>query len=169
MTKRGQAKLLDFGLAKLLLGNRNGTSESALKTADEHAMISAYPFTRLELWLLVPPEQVRAEELDPRTDLFAFGSVLYEMATGGVAFPGNSSSGIISEAILNRTPPPPSSANPAIPAQLEEVIFKALEKRARVPLSDSRRAARQPESGSSAASTRHECGQGAGLHRHLER
>ena len=73
------------------------------------------------------PEQVRAEELDPRTDLFAFGSVLYEMATGGLAFPG-SSSGVISEAILNRTPPPPSVANPAMPPKLEEVIFKAIEK-----------------------------------------
>ncbi len=73
------------------------------------------------------PEQVRAEDLDPRTDLFAFGSVLYEMATGALAFPG-SSSGVISEAILNRTPPSPSIANQTIPAKLEEVIFKALEK-----------------------------------------
>ena len=73
------------------------------------------------------PEQVRAEDLDSRTDLFAFGSVLYEMATGGLAFPG-SSSGVISEAILNRTPPSPSIVNPTIPPKLEEVIIKAIEK-----------------------------------------
>jgi len=73
------------------------------------------------------PEQVRAEELDPRTDLFAFGAVLYEMATGDVAFSG-SSTGVIFEAILNRTPAPASSANPKIPAKLEELISKSLEK-----------------------------------------
>jgi eukaryotic-like serine/threonine-protein kinase len=126
VTKRGQAKLLDFGLAKLAPENRNGTSESALRTADEHAMMTL-PGSTIGTVAYMSPEQVRAEELDPRTDLFAFGSVLYEMATGGLAFPGNSS-GVVSEAILNRTPPPPSSANPSIPAKLEEVIFKALEK-----------------------------------------
>ncbi len=126
VTKRGQAKLLDFGLAKLAPENRHGTSESALRTADEGAMMTL-PGSTVGTVAYMSPEQVRAEELDPRTDLFAFGSVLYEMATGGLAFPGNSS-GIVSEAILNRTPPPPSSANPAIPPKLEEVIFKALEK-----------------------------------------
>src|SRR5271165_6971512 len=126
VTKRGQAKLLDFGLAKLSPGNQNGSSESALKTADEGAMMTL-PGSTIGTVAYMSPEQVRAEELDPRTDLFAFGSVLYEMATGGLAFPGNSS-GVISEAILNRTPPPPSSANPSIPPKLEEAIFKALEK-----------------------------------------
>jgi predicted Ser/Thr protein kinase len=126
VTKRGQAKLLDFGLAKLAPENRHGTSESALRTADEGVMMTV-PGSTIGTVAYMSPEQVRAEELDPRTDLFAFGSVLYEMAAGGLAFPGNSS-GIVSEAILNRTPPPPSSANPAIPPKLEEVIFKALEK-----------------------------------------
>ena len=126
VTKRGQAKLLDFGLAKLAPENRHGTSESALRTADEGAMVTM-PGSTIGTVAYMSPEQVRAEDLDPRTDLFAFGSVLYEMATGGLAFPGNSS-GIVSEAILNRTPPPPSSVNPAIPPKLEEVIFKALEK-----------------------------------------
>ena len=126
VTKRGQAKLLDFGLAKLAPENRGGTSESALRTATEGAMMTT-PGSTIGTVAYMSPEQVRAEELDPRTDLFAFGSVLYEMATGGLAFPGNSS-GVISEAILNRTPPPPSSVNPAIPPKLEEVIFKALEK-----------------------------------------
>ena len=126
VTKRGQAKLLDFGLAKLAPENRHGSSESALLTATDGAMMTT-PGSTIGTVAYMSPEQVRAEELDPRTDLFAFGSVLYEMATGGLAFPG-SSSGVISEAILNRTPPPPSVANPAIPPKLEEVIFKALEK-----------------------------------------
>jgi len=126
VTKRGQAKLLDFGLAKLAPGQRGGSSESALLTATEGGMMTT-PGSTIGTVAYMSPEQVRAEDLDPRTDLFAFGSVLYEMATGALAFPG-SSSGVISEAILNRTPPSPSIANPTIPAKLEEVIFKALEK-----------------------------------------
>jgi Tol biopolymer transport system component/predicted Ser/Thr protein kinase len=126
VTKRGQAKLLDFGLAKLSPANHNGSSESALRTATEGAMMTT-PGSTVGTVAYMSPEQVRAEELDPRTDLFAFGSVLYEMSTGGLAFPG-SSSGVISEAILNRTPPSPSIENPAIPPKLEEVIFKAIEK-----------------------------------------
>ena len=126
VSKRGQAKLLDFGLAKLAPENRGGGSESALLTADEGALMTT-PGSTIGTVAYMSPEQVRAEALDPRTDLFAFGSVLYEMSTGGLAFPG-SSSGVISEAILNRTPAPPSVANPAIPPKLEEVIFKAIEK-----------------------------------------
>jgi len=126
VTKRGQAKLLDFGLAKLAPEHRGGSSESALLTATEGGMMTT-PGSTIGTVAYMSPEQVRAEDLDPRTDLFAFGSVLYEMATGGLAFPG-SSSGVISEAILNRTPPSPSIVNPAIPPKLEEVIFKAIEK-----------------------------------------
>jgi eukaryotic-like serine/threonine-protein kinase len=126
VTKRGQAKLLDFGLAKLAPESRGGSSESALLTATDGGMMTT-PGSTIGTVAYMSPEQVRAEELDPRTDLFAFGSVLYEMATGGLAFPG-SSSGVISEAILNRTPASVSSVNPAIPPKLEELIFKAIEK-----------------------------------------
>ena len=126
VSKRGQAKLLDFGLAKLAPENRHGSSESALRTATDGALMTT-PGSTVGTVAYMSPEQVRADELDARTDLFAFGSVLYEMSTGGLAFSG-SSTGVISEAILNRTPAPPSSVNPAIPPKLEELIFKALEK-----------------------------------------
>jgi Tol biopolymer transport system component/predicted Ser/Thr protein kinase len=122
VTKRGQAKLLDFGLAKLEF------------TASEHTATNVTPHTQMTspgstigTVAYMSPEQVRAQELDSRTDLFAFGAVLYEMATGQVAFTG-SSSGVIFEAILNRMPAPVTSVNPAIPAKLDELITKALEK-----------------------------------------
>ncbi len=126
VTKRGQAKLLDFGLAKLAPENRRGDSESVLQTATNGALMTT-PGSTVGTVAYMSPEQVRADELDARTDLFAFGSVLYEMSTGGLAFSG-SSTGVISEAILNRTPPSPSGVNPSIPPKLEELIFKALEK-----------------------------------------
>src|SRR5712692_6987965 len=126
VTKRGQAKLLDFGLAKLAPGYRGGVEGSGMLTATNGAQMTS-PGSTVGTVAYMSPEQVRAEELDPRTDLFAFGAVLYEMATGDVAFSG-SSTGVIFEAILNRTPAPASSANPKIPAKLEELISKSLEK-----------------------------------------
>ncbi len=119
ITKRGQAKLLDFGLAKL--------AQSTEHTVTTPAGPMTSPGSTIGTVSYMSPEQVRAEELDPRTDLFAFGSVMYEMATGEMAFTG-SSSGVIFEAILNRMPPPVSDLNPAIPEKLNELILKSQEK-----------------------------------------
>src|ERR1700752_172869 len=119
VTKRRQTKLLDFGLAKLA-----ASTEHTL-TAQEGAMTS--PGSTIGTVAYMSPEQVRAEELDPRTDLFAFGGVMCEMATGQMAFSG-SSNGVIFAAILNRPPAPVESLNPAIPEKLDELITKSLEK-----------------------------------------
>jgi serine/threonine protein kinase/Tol biopolymer transport system component len=126
ITKRGQAKVLDFGLAKLAPDAVAGLDGSGLRTATNHALMTS-PGSTVGTVAYMSPEQVRAEELDARTDLFAFGAVLYEMATGELAFSG-SSSGVIFEAILNRNPPEPSTLNPKLPAKLEEVISKSLDK-----------------------------------------
>ena len=119
VTKRGQSKLLDFGLAKL------AQSTEHTLTTPEGPMTS--PGSTIGTVAYMSPEQVRAEELDPRTDLFAFGSVMYEMATGDMAFSG-SSNGVVFEGILNRMPPPASDVNPAIPEKLNDLILKSLEK-----------------------------------------
>jgi serine/threonine protein kinase/Tol biopolymer transport system component len=122
VTKRGQAKLLDFGLAKVA----PAASEHTATEATPQTLVTS-PGSTIGTIAYMSPEQVRAEELDARTDLFAFGVVLYEMATGKMAFAG-SSSGVIFEAILNRMPPPVSTLNPSIPAKLDEFITKSLEK-----------------------------------------
>ena len=119
VTRRGQAKLLDFGLAKL------AASTEHTVTAPEGAMTS--PGSTIGTVAYMSPEQVRAEELDPRTDLFAFGVVMYEMATGQMAFSG-SSNGVIFEAILNRAPAPVETLNAALPEKLNDLIAKSLEK-----------------------------------------
>jgi len=119
VTKRGQSKLLDFGLAKL------AQSTEHTVTTPEGPMTS--PGSTIGTVAYMSPEQVRAEELDPRTDLFAFGSVMYEMATGDMAFSGNSN-GVVFESILNRMPPPASDVNPLVPEKLNDLILKSLEK-----------------------------------------
>jgi len=125
VTGRGHAKILDFGLAKLALAG--GPADiAALSTASERDQLTRRG-TAVGTFLYMSPEQLRGEELDARSDLFSFGVVLYEMATGTAAFRGETLGAII-EAILNRKPVPPVRLNPELSPGFEEIINKALEK-----------------------------------------
>jgi len=125
ITERSSAKILDFGLAKLAPAG-GAASLSAVPTATGVEQLTRLG-TAIGTLPYMSPEQVRGEELDARTDLFSFGVALYEMATGVQPFRGETS-GLIAEAILNRSPVAPVRLNPELPAKLEEIITKALEK-----------------------------------------
>jgi serine/threonine protein kinase len=129
ITKRGHAKILDFGLAKLTVAGTHASDATAVDGATEAGSAAhlTSPGSTLGTVAYMSPEQVRAKNLDSRTDLFSFGVLLYEMATGALPFTGGST-GMIYEGIMNRAPVPALRLNPNLPQKLDDIINRALEK-----------------------------------------